>query len=109
MWTAAYASMMRAGISFRFLYHPTVAEIGSGGFFASDKVLAEKRDSLIKFARAQAKATIFVRENPDATLRLYWKSNPAGRGGGTDEEALKRGLIEMSTAAPCLQQRKTRR
>ena len=100
MWTAAYASMMRAGISFRFLYHPTVAEIGSGGFFASDKVLAEKRDSLIKFARAQAKATIFVLENPDATLRLYWKSNPAGRGGGTDEEALKRGLIEMSTVRP---------
>ena len=100
MWTAAYASMMRAGISFRFLYHPTVAEIGSGGFFASDKVLAEKRDSLIKFARAQAKATIFVLENPEATLRLYWKSNPAGRGGGTDEEALKRGLIEMSTVRP---------
>jgi NitT/TauT family transport system substrate-binding protein len=24
MWTAAYASMMRAGLTFRFLYHPTV-------------------------------------------------------------------------------------
>jgi NitT/TauT family transport system substrate-binding protein len=100
MWTAAYASMMRAGISFRFLYHPTVAEIGSGGFFASENGLAEKRDSLIKFARAQAKATIFVLENPEATLRIYWKSNPAGRGGGTDEEALKRGLVEMSTVRP---------
>ena len=100
MWTAAYASMMRAGISFRFLYHPTVAEIGSGGFFASDKVLAEKRDSLIKFARAQAKATVFVLENPEATLRLYWKANPAGRGGGTDDEAMKRGLVEMSTLRP---------
>ena len=96
MWTAAYASMMRAGIPFRFLYHPTVAEIGSGGFFASDKVLVEKRDSLIKFARAEAKATVFFLENPEAALRLYWKSNPAGRGGGTDEEAMKRGLVEMS-------------
>jgi NitT/TauT family transport system substrate-binding protein len=87
---------MRAGIPFRFLYHPTVAEIGSGGFFASDKVLAEKRDSLIKFARAEAKATVFFLENPEAALRLYWKSNPAGRGGGTEEEAMKRGLVEMS-------------
>jgi NitT/TauT family transport system substrate-binding protein len=100
MWTAAYASMMRAGIPFRFLYHPTVAEIGSGGFFASSKVLAEKRDSLNRFARAQAKATVFLLENPEATLRLYWKSNPAGRGTGTDEEAMKRGLVEMSTLRP---------
>jgi NitT/TauT family transport system substrate-binding protein len=100
MWTAAYASMMRAGIPFRFLYHPTVAEIGSGGFFASDKVLAEKRDSLIKFARAQAKATVFILESPEATLRMYWKSNPAGRSGATDEEAMKRGLIEMNILRP---------
>ena len=96
MWTAAYASMMRAGVPFRFLYHPTVAEIGSGGFFASDKVMAEKRDSLIKFGRAQAKATVFMLENPEATLRLYWKSNPAGRSAGSDQEAMKRGLDEMN-------------
>jgi NitT/TauT family transport system substrate-binding protein len=100
MWTAAYASMMRAGIPFRFLYHPTVAEIGSGGFFAADKTLAEKRDSLIKFARAQAKATVFILESPETTLRIYWKANPAGRSGGTDEEAMKRGLLEMSALRP---------
>src|SRR6202040_894831 len=76
MWTSAYASIMRAGMTFRFLYHPTVAEIGSGGFFASEKVLAEKRDSLIKFARAEAKATVFLLESPEATLRMYWKANP---------------------------------
>jgi NitT/TauT family transport system substrate-binding protein len=95
MWTAAYASMMRADISFRFLYHPTMAEIGSGGFFVTDKVLTEKRDALIRFGRAEAKATIFFLENPEATLRLYWKSNPAGKSSGTDEEALRRGLAEM--------------
>jgi NitT/TauT family transport system substrate-binding protein len=95
MWTAAYASMMRAGTPLRFLYHPTVAEIGSGGFFASDNVLREKRDTLIRFGRAQAKATIFLLENPEATLGLYWRSNPAGRGTGTDEEAMRRGLEEM--------------
>jgi NitT/TauT family transport system substrate-binding protein len=100
MWTAAYASMMRAGIPFRFLYHPTVAEIGSGGFFASDKVLAEKRDSLTRFARAQAKATVFMLESPEAALRIYWKANPAGKSGATDEEAMQRGLVEMSTLRP---------
>lgn len=100
MWTAAYASMMRAGISFRFLYHPTVADIGSGGFFVSDKVLAEKKDSLIKFGRAQAKATIFLLENPEAVLRMYWKANPAGKGAGSDEEAMKSGLLELSALRP---------
>jgi NitT/TauT family transport system substrate-binding protein len=100
MWTCAYASIMRAGMTFRFLYHPTVAEIGSGGFFASEKVLAEKRDSLIKFARAEAKATVFLLESPEATLRMYWKANPAGRSGAGDEEAMKRGLDEMSMLRP---------
>lgn len=100
MWTAAYASMMKAGISFRFLYHPTVAEIASGGFFASDKVMVEKKDSLIKFGRAQAKATVFLLENPEAVLRMYWKSNPAGKGSGTDEEAMKSGLVELSALRP---------
>jgi NitT/TauT family transport system substrate-binding protein len=92
--------MMRLGMTFRFLYHPTVAEIGSGGFFASDKTLAEKREPLIKFGRSIAKATIFMLENPEATLRMYWKFNPAGKPPGTDEEALKRGMIEMNALLP---------
>lgn len=100
MWTAAYASMMRAGISFRFLYHPRVADIASGGFFASDKVIAEKKDSLIRFGRAQAKATVFFLENPEAVLRMYWKANPTGKGSGSDEEALKNGLVELSALRP---------
>jgi len=100
MWTAAYASMMRVGMTFRFLYHPTVAEIGSGGFFASDKTLVEKREALIKFGRSMAKSTIFMLENPEATLRMYWKFNPAGKPPGTDEEALKRGMIEMNALLP---------
>jgi NitT/TauT family transport system substrate-binding protein len=100
MWTAAYASMMRAGLPFRFLYHPTVAEIGSGGFFVSDKVLSEKRETLVRFGRAQAKATAFMLESPEAALRIYWKGNPAGKSGATEEEALQRGLVEMNTLRP---------
>ena len=100
MWTAAYASMMRAGLPFRFLYHPTVAEIGSGGFFVSDKMLPEKRDSLIRFGRAQAKATLFMLESPEAAVRIYWKGNPAGKSGATDEEAMQRALVEMNTLRP---------
>ncbi|MFL6796383.1 MAG: ABC transporter substrate-binding protein [Xanthobacteraceae bacterium] len=100
MWTAAYASMMRAGMNLRFLYHPTVAEIGSGGFFASDKTLADKREALTKFGRTMAKATVFMLENPEAALRMYWSSNPAGKPPGTDEEALKRGMIEMNALLP---------
>ncbi|AMN40427.1 ABC transporter substrate-binding protein [Rhodoplanes sp. Z2-YC6860] len=96
MWTSAYGSMMKAGMALRFLYHPTVAEIGNGGYFASDKTLAEKRDSLIRFGRAHAKATVFLLENPEAALRMHWKYNPASKPAGTDEEAIKRGMIEMN-------------
>jgi NitT/TauT family transport system substrate-binding protein len=100
MWTSAYASMMRAGMTFRFLYHPTVADIGSGGFFASDKMLADKREALVRFGRSMAKATIFLLENPAATLQTYWKINPAGKPAGSDDEALKRGMIEMNALLP---------
>jgi NitT/TauT family transport system substrate-binding protein len=47
-----------------------------------------------------AKSTIFMLENPEATLRIYWKFNPAGKPPGTDEEALKRGMIEMNALLP---------
>ena len=100
MWTAAYASMMRAGMNFRFLYHPTMANIGSGGFFASDKTMVEKRDSMVRFGRAIAKATVLLTASPDATLRMYWKLNPGAKPAGTDEEAMNRGLIEMNALIP---------
>jgi NitT/TauT family transport system substrate-binding protein len=95
LWTSAYAGLLRTGMEFRYLYHPIVGEIGSGGFFVTDKTLAEKRDTLIKFARSQAKATEFMLENPEAALRIYWKYDAAGRPAGSEAEALKRGLEQI--------------
>jgi NitT/TauT family transport system substrate-binding protein len=95
LWTSAYAGLMRTGMDFRFLYHPVVGEVGSGGFFVTEKNLVEKRDVLVKFARAEAKATAFMLENPKAALEIYWKGDPAGKPPGSEAEAVKRGLEQM--------------
>lgn len=95
-WTSAYAGLLRTGMEFRYLYHPIMGDIGSGGFFVTNKVFAEKRDILIKFGRAQAKATEFMLDNPEAALRMFWKYDPSGRPPGPEADALKLGLEQIT-------------
>jgi NitT/TauT family transport system substrate-binding protein len=96
LWDSAYASMLRTGIAFRYIYHPTMADFGSGTFFASDSTIAAKSASLARFARAVSKGTAFYMENPAATLDIYWKSNPAAKVGPTPEKAQEAGMVEVN-------------
>ncbi|MGH7090366.1 MAG: ABC transporter substrate-binding protein, partial [Stellaceae bacterium] len=95
LWTSAYAGMTPL-MHFRFLYHPIMGDIGSGGFFVSDSTLADRRGVLIKFGRAEAKAAIFMLTNPQAALRILWHDDPAARPKGSDAEAMKIGLEQMA-------------
>jgi len=96
LWDSAYASMLRTGVAFRYIYHPTMAGFGSGMFFASDSTLAAKSTALTRFARAVAKGTVLYEENPAAALQLYWKANPAAKVGGSEEQARATGLAEIT-------------
>jgi len=96
LWDSAYASMLRTGISFRYIYHPTMADFGSGMFFASDSTISTKSAALARFTRAVAKATVLYEENPAAALQIYWKANPAAKVGATDEQARAAGLAEIT-------------
>jgi NitT/TauT family transport system substrate-binding protein len=95
LWDAAYASFERAGASLRYLYHPSLADFGTGSLFASQAKFDENRSVLARFGRAFAKSTVFFLENPEAALKIYWKANPAGKIGKTEEEAFKNGLAEL--------------
>jgi NitT/TauT family transport system substrate-binding protein len=96
LWDAVYGSLERAGHKFRYIYHPEVGDVSNGGFFASDQELSEKADALQRFLRAQVKARIFIKENPEAALQIYWEVNPAAKPQGTQEQAVATGLAEIA-------------
>ncbi len=95
LWDSVYAAMETAGHSFRYLVHPTLGQVGNGGYFVLDNTLKEKRRALIGFGRAIAKATTFMLENPEAAVRIYWDAKPTAKIGDTEAEALAKGLKEM--------------
>lgn len=95
LWDAAYASLERSGMKLRYLIHPKIGGVGNGGFFVSDRTLADKRPALIGFLRGLVKARVFIRTNPEAALRIYWKVNPAAKPAGSEAEALAKGLAEI--------------
>jgi NitT/TauT family transport system substrate-binding protein len=95
LWNAAFGGLAASGARLRYFHHLKLDRVGSGGYFANDAMLKDSPKDLIGFGRAAAKGTAFFLTNPEAALQIYWKVNPAGRKGGTDEDALKRGFIEM--------------
>ena len=42
LWDSAYASMLRTGVSFRYIYHPTMGDFGSGTFFALEPRMPDR-------------------------------------------------------------------
>lgn len=96
LYDGIYYALERAGIKFRYFYHPTLADFGNTGLFASDETIKNKKDELCRFGRAFAKATLFAETNPEAAVKLYWKAVPAARRGSDDAEAMKSGMAEVS-------------
>ncbi len=94
-WDAVYADYEAIGKKLRYIQHPTIGDVGNGGFFATDKVIAEKKAALQGFNRAIAKATVFILNNPEAALKMYWEINPDGKLPGSEQEALTKGAAAL--------------
>jgi len=95
LWDAVYATYEAAGTHLRYIYHPTLKNVGNGGFFASAQAIADKADALKKFSRAMAEATEFLKVNPQAATEIYWAVNPSAKQGDNEQAAAKRTEIEM--------------
>ena len=93
-----YAGLERAGMQFDYIYHPTIRDAGNYGYFVSEATLNSKRDQLVGFTRAMLKTDIFMRTNPEAALRIFWKHHPNMRPAGSEEEALRLGKMELTFA-----------
>ena len=102
LWDGGYAGLERAGVKLRYIHHPTIGFVGNAGIFISDQKIKAKRDTAIKMVRALVNARIFIKENIDAALKIYWAVNPAAKQGATPEEAHKKGMIELKFMSPYL-------
>jgi len=52
--------------------------------------------------RGLVKARIFIKENLDAALKIYWQVNPGAKQGATPEEAYAKGMAELKFMSPYL-------
>lgn len=95
LWDAVYATYEAAGHHLQYIRHPTLKDVGNGGFFASEQALSNKADALKGFSRAVAKATVFLKANPEAAARIYWEVNPAAKQGSNEADALKATETEL--------------
>jgi NitT/TauT family transport system substrate-binding protein len=87
LWDSAYAVMENAGFKLQLLPHPKqIREIGgAGGLIVRRDFVKNNRELAIGLARASAKGTIFMLENPEALVRLHWKMFPETKPVGVDE------------------------
>jgi NitT/TauT family transport system substrate-binding protein len=92
----AYASLERGGQKFRYIFHPKLKGAITAGYFTSDASVANQRETLVKFLRAMKKTEIFVNENPQAAIKLFWEQFPEAKPQGSDEEAVALGVAEMN-------------
>jgi NitT/TauT family transport system substrate-binding protein len=95
MWESQFAAFHRIGFPMRYLRHPTLADFGNTGLFASEQTIKNKPEALCGMGRATLKAMIFIRENPTAALHIYWEVNPAARAGKDEASVLASGMREI--------------
>lgn len=95
LWHSGFGALEKSGLKLNYLYHPTVAGVGNDGFFTSQKTLDSKKEALAGFSRAIAKASVFLINNPEAAIRMYWKYNPGAKIGESDADALAKGVAEL--------------
>jgi NitT/TauT family transport system substrate-binding protein len=60
-----------AHIKFRYFFNSLIRDIGNTAYAATPATIASKADLLKRFARAQVKAAILIRENPQLAARYF--------------------------------------
>lgn len=95
---SAYAQIEANGFPLRRLTSP-IDEYGfAGNIVAQPDSFESRRDVLVKFGRGLAKATTFVKANPECAVRIHWDSYPESKPAGVpEEEALRTSVDNMQT------------
>ena len=102
LWDGGYAGLERAGVKLRYIHHPEIGWVGNGGLFLSEKSIEMNAEKAVGIVRALVKARIFIKEDLDAALDIYWQTNPGAKQGATEEEARAKGIAELEFLSPFL-------
>jgi len=98
LWDAAYADMENKGAAFRYFRFPFQNEHHSAQWMATDEFIDANRAAIIGFGRAEAKATLFARTNPEAAVRIYLDAHPELIPDGlSEQEAFDQTLHILNT------------
>lgn len=88
MITSFNAQAKNAGYNFRLLPNPPeIQNLYSYNIYATSKYIKEHPDVIAGFGRATAKATVFMKTNPEAAVKIFWKQYPAQAPKNQDDPA----------------------
>lgn len=91
-WPGLWASFENAGYDFDVLPAPAWQNDFYGiGLGATDEYIAENPEVIEGVSRAVARSTVFLKENPDAAVELFWEEYPqrAPLPGDDEDEAFE--------------------
>jgi NitT/TauT family transport system substrate-binding protein len=99
LFDGAYAQIESVGVKLRELEGGTV-DMEQIGFIssavASRRYLEKNRATLVHILKGVAKASVFAATNPEAAVRIHWKTYPESRARGVgEEEAMRRSLMQV--------------
>jgi NitT/TauT family transport system substrate-binding protein len=92
-WDWAYAILENAGLRFRHFTSDATREILSLVLICNEGFLEAKPEAATKLAQGIAKATLFTITNPEAAVKIHWKTYPTSKPAGLAED---RALAEAS-------------
>ena len=98
LWGDFQAGLENRGLQFREITAPFMKDLLGQVVIARDDFLAEHPAVAVAFARGLAKATLFGLSNPEAAVRLHWKTYPQSRPAGTDEARILKDAIHVFNA-----------
>jgi NitT/TauT family transport system substrate-binding protein len=104
LWDTLQASIENSGLAVRRLDQPFARQVIGQTIAARDDFIAENAAVLVGFARGVAKATVFGLANPEAAVRIHWKTYPQTRPTTGDEAQNLKDAIHVFNARFALQQ-----
>jgi NitT/TauT family transport system substrate-binding protein len=92
LWDSTYVDIENLGVKLKYYTFPFQDDLVGLGYITTHKVLASQRDTLIRYLRAVAKATVFAQANPKAAVCAYYDATGDLRTASNKEKTIQDAL-----------------
>lgn len=91
-----HSQIEASGVKIRRIPIPNkYLQLSGNSFAASQSLLKNKPDLLVRFGRAYSKGLVVCEANPEGCIRLFWKMHPAAKPVGDEQKIMKEAVIVM--------------